>query len=418
MHSLHDNLMSSSDEWDDGSNYAENPSNFTWIMVSFFLLSVADCILVLVALYGFYSEPNPILSLSNKQFKRIAIVALCVSGLFGWLVTIAWYIVLYQDRWQLAKNISVVAIGLYVTNLTLVILLFGFRLIYTFKNTVYAMKSRLKFWLIGMVITNVISLILCGVFFAVSSTSIGAFILAFVQMFCIINGIVLLIIYINKLNYVINDFLKEFGALSGDALNKLNKQLSEAYATGQMESIKTNSDDNNNNDNNNDNNNNNGEMFDLNRIISDMTRFSILIGVAAVSTVLIMIILVILSSLKTLSIYFAPLTLIDVIVNNICLILQFKMSRKFYKKFCICFIDKCQERQTKQINESISKMNLMSSVSLKRLDSGDIGLEIIDVQHNKDKDKDKDEDKSDGDYINSVALTTMHSVSVHSDQTQ
>ena len=51
--------------------------------------------------------------------------------------------------------------------------------------------------------------------------------------FSVINGIVLLVIYLRKLRHIINDFLEQFGGLDVDTLQELNRQLSEAYAAGQ-----------------------------------------------------------------------------------------------------------------------------------------------------------------------------------------
>ena len=50
------------------------------------------------------------------------------------------------------------------------------------------------------------------------------------------------------------------------------------------------------------------------------------------------------------------------------------MSRKYYEKICIYLINKCQQRQTKQISE----MNSLSIVSLKRFPIREMGFDIND----------------------------------------
>ena len=77
------------------------------------------------------------------------------------------------------------------------------------------------------------------------------------------------VIFKDKLTNIINDFLKEFGGLSIDTLNKLNRQLSAAYKAGETEVVvgtdpdfATNHKDNNDNNDNNDGNNKNNEHND------------------------------------------------------------------------------------------------------------------------------------------------------------
>ena len=122
------------------------------------------------------------------------------------------------------------------------------------------------------------------------------------------------------------------------------------------------------------------------------------------------------------TVYITLFIILDIIINCICLLLQFKMSKKYYKKYCKYCILKCQDRQTKQINKSISKRNLVNiNVSLKRLQSGDIGFEIDNNREiennnrnidNKDGNVIIDDDgiKSTGVDGNSIALKTMRSV--------
>ena len=65
---------------------------------------------------------------------------------------------------------------------------------------------------------------------------------------------------------------------------------------------------------------------------------------------------------------------IDVLINCICLILQFKVYKKWYKLVCNYCINTCQKRLTKQINSNISEQN--AQFSMRRLPSGNIGFEV------------------------------------------
>ena len=228
--------MSSNEGWEDGDYYSENVNEFTWVFVLFILLSIIDCVLVFSALFGFYKEPNPILSLDNKRFKRIAIFCLCVSSAVGWITVVAWQLAL-NGRYKVGVDVGVVAVGLYGLNATLVILLFGMRLIYTFKDTNYKMSNAFRYWLIGFTIIVVVLFAtgLVAVLARNGYIAVAAF--GFLCTFCTVNGIVLLCIYLRKLTLIINDFLKEFGGLSISALHKLNRQLSDAYAAGEIEIV-------------------------------------------------------------------------------------------------------------------------------------------------------------------------------------
>ena len=65
------------------------------------------------------------------------------------------------------------------------------------------------------------------------------------------------------------------------------------------------------------------------------------------------------------------------------------------------------------MNKSLSEMNLLSKMSLKRLPSGEIGFEI-----KSDKNSSNASSPIDGNYTNSEALATLNSVQMHSDETQ
>ena len=436
--------MSSNNEegWENEDYYSDNSQEFTWVMVLFALMSIIDCILVFSAIFGFYKEPSPILSLDNKIFKRIAIVSLIASSFVGCLIFIGWYIAL-DGNYSLALNFGAASIAVYALNMTLVIVLFGMRLIYTFKNTNYSMGNSFKYWLIAM--TLIIAL-LCVYFFIAAIglrdgplTATG---IALMVLFGTVNGIILLIIYSRKLTNVIHDFLAEFGGLSVGALNKLNRQLSDAYRAGETEVIvgrdadfaaSDNNDSNINQNNNNsatgtDDNDNksankkgdkrSNEMFDLNRLISDMTRFNILIGVAMISTTISAILSVLFDIFGWRRIYLFIFILLDLLTNNICLVLQFKMSRKFYKKLCFLLINKCQQRQTKQINQALDEMNLLSKVSAARTPHGDIGFEIHGHGTNNNDETGNNDNDENTKYDNSSALSTMNSVQTRSDHTQ
>ena len=409
-----------SSDSDDYSEYAKNSGEFTWVMVVYGLISVIDCILVFGGIYGFHKEPNPILSIDNKIFKRLTIIALLVSSFACWLNFISWYYALIGKP-SLSININTIAACCYVVNMTLVIIIFGIRLIYTFKNTKYNMKNGFKCWIISFTIIVIVLTVSSILLFVIGNTLASSLVAGLMLMVSVISGIVLLVIYLRKLHDIISDFLEKFGGLDSGSLHELNRQLSEAYAAGQTEIVNP---DFVNVDNSKTKDNNDGirqcsnersrsnEMFNLNRLVSDMTRFSILICVAMCSTMFQTVILVLYGFSGLLDIYIFFFTLTDLLINNICLILQFKMARKYYKKFCFCFINKCQSRQVNKINKSLDEMNLLSKMSLKRLPTGEIGFEILIDKKN------QSSTPIDGNYTNSEALATLNSVQMHSDETQ
>ena len=113
--------------------------------------------------------------------------------------------------------------------------------------------------------------------------------------------------------------------MSLNTLNQLSRESSDAYAAGQTEMVNNNND---NNDNNESINERSNEMFDFNRLISDMTRCIMLVGVAMFSTSIFSIILIIFAIFNWRRIYLFIFLLLDLIINvYVRSMLQFKMSR-------------------------------------------------------------------------------------------
>ena len=118
-------------------------------------------------------------------------------------------------------------------------------------------------------------------------------------------------------------------------------------------------------------------MRQLTRLISDMSKYTILVIFAIISTFISVILVVFVSNSigyegrdRIFSIEYAGIIYgFDVVVNCICLTLQFKAFKSNY--LCLCNIchRKCENRYTNQTNKH-------NSQKLLRLESGELGFKI------------------------------------------
>ena len=98
-------------------------------------------------------------------------------------------------------------------------------------------------------------------------------------------------------------------------------------------------------------------MRNLSLMIRDMSKYTILISVAAVSSFLMCILVIIGSVIDTIRalIIVANFTIIDGIINVICLTLQFYFSKKYYDICCSKLQKTCERRYTKNVNSRLQK---------------------------------------------------------------
>ena len=119
-------------------------------------------------------------------------------------------------------------------------------------------------------------------------------------------------------------------------------------------------------------------MRNLNHLISDMSKYTILIITSLISTFVFLAISVCIyfteynkdenSSVTIMIISF------DGLINCICLLFQFDFSKKYYKKICSKCHLICENRYTKETNKRVAKKG--SKKRIERLTSGQIGLRM------------------------------------------
>ena len=402
-----------------------------WILVPFAILGTLIPLLLIGSVIGLAREKDTIQS--NKHFKMLFLASLLVGIPGPW----AFFGVLRlrlqgksEDDTQLITDLVSLGVLTWGAVCSLTLIIFGLRITKAFKNTKHEMGRLFSTWLFVLIFIMFSCLITAVSALIADKGEIATIGGSVAFMFSTINGIIMLIIFITKLNKVIADFLVQFGAISGETMIKLNLQLSvdlqerdeQLQQSGSEHGAEVDIDvgtgtytaglDKN--------------MVVLNNIIADMIKYTILIGVAMSSTSLAAMFLPIVRSFKSVSFaYLNLLVCIDILINQICLLLQFKMSRKYYKLLCKVCIGKCQQRQTKQINNNIKNMERVTSVELKVLPTGGIGVDSVkmadqenavmtnDEKSGQGKGKGKEKEQEDGgrsDDDNIPALKTMQSV--------
>ena len=291
-----------------------------------------------------------------------------------------------------------------------VFVLFSFPLNFTFKNTMFAISNRIKQWLIIITIivgmghiANVISQFVTprkGDTSGRVSSTLGAASLSFL----VLNEFILLGIFVRKLGNVIQHCVSNFGVLTQPQLNKLNKSVTASRNTsvdpylpdasggvlgsgnkqsgGDFATFDTDKAD------------GGGDIShesmdnlkSLVRLISDMSKYTILVSIAICSTFLLAAELPIMISgfNEDRFPYVAILFMIDSVINTICLVLQFVFYKKEYYCFCGKIHSLCEDRYTKKTNQENKDKN--NGYKLKRLESGEIGIVREDVLANKQPD--------------------------------
>lgn len=120
-----------------------------------------------------------------------------------------------------------VGYAFHFTGYNLLLVLFFYRFIKTFENSPYAISPKI------ISLTKMIVFVpFIIVFFLSTSTYFSLFSLALISVFGLLYltttlgaSIVILIVFVKKLNVVIKDFVKQFGTISAPQLTKLNQSL-------------------------------------------------------------------------------------------------------------------------------------------------------------------------------------------------
>ena len=145
----------------------------------------------------------------------------------------------------------------------------------------------------------------------------------------------------------------------------------------------------------------------LTRLISDMSKYTILIAFAMVSSFIFILLLFVFVSFIDANFlvrqkYGIIALSIDNLVNSICLVLQFDFFKKVYKVICNKCHVKCEDRYTNETN----KHNVNQ---LQRLASRELGFKVNSNAQNNDRVEEKDADGPipDGRQIGLVAQKSM-----------
>ena len=380
------------DDWQ--KFYKTNASNLVFLL--YLKLFVGGLLfgLSIVACIGFSVLDKNQQNGKNKCRLKVAGI-LCISCGCGAITSYIIYdiSVFSNIKYEKAFSYAVAGWSLYIINNSAVITVFGAQIIKIFTHTPYTMSKYFKIWLIIVIVVFVASAIIAAIARIFGFYTFASYIGGFSLFFETINGIVLLIIFVKKLNKVMNAFFIKFGNVSQTTLIQLNKQVA---STPTYTTTTTSSNTNYAGHNNNmkqaskankarkvkraRNKDING-MIALNGLIQEMSKYTILICIAMISTTMIGIIGPIFGIFEWADIYVCLLICIDVLINDTCLILQYQWSEKYYKKICHCLIIKCQSKQTKNINKNIVKMKLNKTIALKQMPSGKIGFDIENSNH-------------------------------------
>ena len=258
-----------------------------------------------------------------------------------------------------------------------VLLVFSIRLYYTFDGTTFALSYKFTYYMSLISFVCIVACIIGAVLYLtdVLSRNIAGLMTLFVIFIIFFNAIGLLMFYIGKLNHVITVFIADFGMISQPQLAKLNKSMHSimivddiadgSSATGGT-STKTRED---------------LELTEyemnmraLSQLIGDMSKYTILITTAMVtSSIMIIIAMVITASSDVSSVWFFLIQSFDNCVNSICLVLQFYYFKKHYSLCCNKIDIKCQHRITKQVNKRVATQTTLN-YQLQRLPTGQIGM--------------------------------------------
>ena len=285
------------------------------------------------------------------------------------------------------------ALVFYYDNIWSVLTIFAFRLHFTFNDTAFALSNPVKYYMIFVISCIFIAHCVNTITDLNSSNSpFAATLGAITLMFSVINAFLLLALYISKLNNVIQHCINQFGNLTPPQLDKLNKSLTVDATLNDLSFVTMDAGSKNTDI------NINGKagagttdrtvvagiddkdvdnLRSLTRLISDMSKYTILVAFASVSTfifaiLLIMVVVVIGVQIEA---AFMVLFMIDSVVNTTCLVFQFEFYKKSYFKFCGKCHKLCETRYTEKANNK----NKQAAYKLKRLESGEIGIVEADV---------------------------------------
>lgn len=340
-----------------------------------------------------------------KVIKNTALIALfCFSiGIINYFI---YFVIIACDDDRISELLFGIGCTMQAMGTLCVFTLFSFRLSFTFQNTMFAISKVIKLYL-----TIIISLVFishCTNMVLVliikdrgAATNTAAAMASSTLTFLVVNAFILLGIYVKKLSNVIQHCVNNFGALTQPQLNKLNQSVSVNY------SIEDNPDNRLDHSTSNENtgikisDENMDNLKSLVRLINDMSKYTILVGVATFSTFLFAVSCVIIAQGLGISfaVPFGFFFLIDTVINTICLVLQFEYYKKHYFYLCGKIHRMCEDRYTRKTNAKNIQNN--NGYKLQRLKTGEIGIGRYD------DDDDNEPDAKQPDITNNTASLTI-----------
>ena len=150
----------------------------------------------------------------------------------------------------------------------------------------------------------------------------------------------------------------------------------------------------------------------LTKLINDMSKYTILVSMAIISSFLFQLLVFLFVELingteLVIQKYEMIPLIIDSLINCICLILQFDSYKKYYNIICIKCHLKCQNRYTNKTN-----MKMKNGQQLERLQSGELGFKVNKNDNNTANDNNNNDDNID-DIVatdNEIGLVAQKSI--------
>ena len=331
----------------------------------------------------------------SKFIQKIGGTTLILYSVFVLLVFVSFLLEVSMDCPDISVWFLIIGSVAYFSGFVGVVTLFTYRIRIAFENTKYEVSSRLLtiFKIIGVcVIVLLVSVSILRVTNVISpDTSAG--ILLFAVLLLLFYCLVLLRLFLSKLNGVINDFGSQFGKLSDKQLITLQRSNSGSFDAQNSDflfSTQTNGDGNGNGSENDRENVQAGAPDGtntpyVNRLINDISelkiKYTLMVIIALVSSLFFLVLAIM--SIRVVKIngpyrleakVMTSIMSIDSFVNCLCLFLQFDFSHNLYKKLCLCCHNKCQDRYTNKANKELIKSG-HGNMQLKRTNSQKIRFE-------------------------------------------
>ena len=302
-----------------------------------------------------------------ETFSLISIICNVIGGIVWYLMRFVYYYLICID-FGIITSLYLLFMGLGYLSLYYV---FCLRIIGIFENTSFALSYKYKNYLITMAIIMICCLEASVFLYPLLQTTsfwwIAVFVAIIMVILYFINVIILYRLYHNKLSSLIAQFVSQFGKISHSNYENLTKDNNDNDSS-------SNNDNNNSKDNKNDmddaSSDYDNNLKSLTLLIHDLSKYTTLLTVALGSTACVIIVsmlcLIIGASGNFYDIWVLSLigNLVELIVNNVCLTLQFNFAQNIYLKWCKKYQNKFESKITKDINQRIDcKANLMIDIN-------------------------------------------------------